>query len=169
MSPPDATEIVELARNAGVTLGSAESLTGGAVSAAITAVPGASDVWRGAIIAYHSDVKRDLLGVPASVLDQVGVVSLDTALAMAHGARARLGVDFAVSTTGVAGPLPHGGRAVGTVVIGIVGPGVARAHEDVYVGDRDAIVARSVAAALATLATALGGGLPREYGSGEQL
>ncbi len=150
-------------------MGSAESLTGGALSATITAVPGASDVWRGAVVAYHADVKRDLLGVPAHVLDEVGAVSPDTALAMAQGTRARLGVDIAVSTTGVAGPRAHDGREVGTVFIGVAGPGIARAQEFTFTGDRGAIVRRSVDAALTVFLSAMGGHTAEAPGIGEQL
>lgn len=166
---PEPATVIDMARAGGLSLGSAESLTGGAVSVAMTAVPGASAVWGGAVVAYSAAVKRDLLGVPASVLDGAGVVSVDTALAMAHGARARLGVDIAVSTTGVAGPQPHAGRSVGTVVVGIAGPGLARAQEFAFTGDRAAIVTRSVDAALALLLTALGGDVPHAPGIREQL
>ncbi|WP_430867051.1 CinA family protein [Demequina aurantiaca] len=168
MWQPDPADIIYLARAGSLSLGSAESLTGGAVSAAVTAVPGASDVWGGAIVAYGAEVKRDLLGVPQSVLDQVGAVSADTALAMAHGARSRLGVDFAVSTTGVAGPLPHAGQEVGVVFIGVVGPGLARATEFAFKGGRAEVVASAVNAALGELFSALGGHEPVVSGNGEQ-
>jgi len=169
MWQPDAADVLALARVGGLTLGSAESLTGGAVSVAMTTPPGASDVWRGAVVSYHSEVKQSVLGVPQSVLDSVGPVSADTALAMAHGARSLLGVDVAVATTGVAGPDPHGGHAVGTVIIAVVGPGLARCAEHALIGDRRAIVDQAVDAALRALFESLGGHDPQPPGNGEQL
>jgi len=169
MWPPDAATVIELARAGGVSLGSAESLTGGAVSAAFTAVAGASDVWRGAIVAYDEAVKRDVLDVPASVLTEVGAVSADTALAMAHGARSRLGAGVVVATTGVAGPKAHAGKAVGTVVIAVVGPGFARTQEFAFVGDRGEIAQCAVDAAIGVLFRAVGGQEPGSHGTGEQL
>ncbi|WP_062207989.1 CinA family protein [Demequina oxidasica] len=166
---PEPAHVLDVAREGGWLLGSAESLTGGALSAVLTAVPGASDVWRGAIVAYNADVKRDLLGVPASVLDAVGVVSADTALAMAHGARARLGVDIAVSTTGVAGPQAHGGRKVGVVFISVVGPGLARVQEFAFAGSREAVVEGAIDAALAAFLSAMGGRTAEAPGIREQL
>jgi nicotinamide-nucleotide amidase len=86
----------------------------------LTNVPGSSGWMRGGIVAYGNDVKTSLLGVPSTVLDAHGAVSVETAAAMARGARERLGVDVAVATTGVAGP--DGGtpeKPVGTVCIGL--------------------------------------------------
>jgi nicotinamide-nucleotide amidase len=86
------------------TIGTAESFTGGAVADEIVAVPGASRAFRGGIVAYANEVKTALLDVPEDVLASVGAVSEEVAVAMARGARARLGVDIAIATTGVAGP-----------------------------------------------------------------
>lgn len=169
MRLPEAADVLALARTAGMSLGSAESLTGGAVSAAMTAVAGSSDVWRGAIVAYHSDVKESLLNVPHSVLEHSGPASADTALAMAHGARALLSVDIAVSTTGVAGPQAHGGQAVGSVFVAAVGPGHAHVREFHYAGDREAIVRQAVDAALAALFAALDGHSREPSGKMEQV
>ncbi|MBU4459879.1 MAG: CinA family nicotinamide mononucleotide deamidase-related protein [Verrucomicrobia bacterium] len=91
-------------RSAGLTVGTAESCTGGLVAQCITAVPGSSAWFRGAIVAYANDVKERLLGVPAGVLKAHGAVSEPVARAMAEGARSRLGTDIALATTGVAGP-----------------------------------------------------------------
>ena len=96
--------VLDLCRAGGLTLGTAESCTGGLVAARLTSVPGASDVFRGGVVAYADDVKEGELGVPRSILDNHGTVSAEAAQAMAHGARERLGVDVAVSVTGVAGP-----------------------------------------------------------------
>jgi nicotinamide-nucleotide amidase len=103
-----------LMRARGLTLGLAESVTGGLVAGRLTAVPGASDVLRGAIVSYSSDVKFDLLDVP-----QGPVVSESAASAMASGVRRVLGADVGVSLTGVAGPAEQDGMPVGTLCVGI--------------------------------------------------
>ena len=110
--------VLELLRGRGWTLGTAESVTGGLVGARLTGVPGASDVYRGAVVAYASDVKFEVLGVPPGP-----VVAPDTALAMAHGARRVLGCDVALGLTGVAGPDEQDGQPVGTLHVGLVWPG----------------------------------------------
>jgi nicotinamide-nucleotide amidase len=106
----------------GQTVATAESLTGGLVAAALTSVPGASAAFRGGIVAYAADLKKTLLGVPADLLDRVGAVHPDIALAMASGARERLAATVAVATTGVAGPDPADGQPVGTVHIAVCTP-----------------------------------------------
>jgi nicotinamide-nucleotide amidase len=110
--------VLERLRARGWSLGVAESLTGGFIGARIVNVPGASEVFRGTIGAYATEVKRDILGVTASL-----VVSEDAAREMADGARRVLGADVAVSVTGVAGPTEQDGVAVGTVCFGIALPG----------------------------------------------
>lgn len=138
---------------AGQTVGTAESLTGGLVSAALTAVPGASAVVRGGVVSYATDVKAGLLGVPTRLLERAGAVSPETARAMADGARATLGADWGVATTGVAGPDPVEGKPVGTVHVAVSGPG--RAGESVHrsraltlVGSREQIRDQTVQEAL---------------------
>jgi nicotinamide-nucleotide amidase len=103
----------------GRTVGTAESLTGGLVAAALTSVPGASAVFRGGIVAYAADLKASLLGVPVELLDRVGTVHRDVAVAMAHGARYQLGAAIGVATTGVAGPDKADGQPVGTVHVAV--------------------------------------------------
>lgn len=114
-----ATRVLEAAREAGCSVGTAESLTGGLISATLTDIPGSSDVVRGGIVSYAAEVKRDVLDVDADTIARVGVVSEETACAMAEGARTRLGCDVAVAVTGIAGP---GGaepdKPVGTVWVG---------------------------------------------------
>lgn len=103
----------------GKTLVTAESLTGGGIGAAITAVSGASTVYKGGVISYTNEVKNRVLGVPAEVLEQFGAVSEPTARAMVHGIRELLKADVAVSVTGLAGPGgDEFGNPVGTVFIG---------------------------------------------------
>jgi len=120
----------------GQTIGTAESLTGGLVVAALTTVPGASAVVRGGIVAYAADLKNSLLGVPADLIERVGKVHSDVALAMASGARIRLGATVGVATTGVAGPDPADGQPVGTVHIAVSAPARAVHEALVLSGDR---------------------------------
>jgi nicotinamide-nucleotide amidase len=109
--------VLEMLRSRGLSLGLAESVTGGLVSARLTSIPGASDVLRGSIVSYASDVKFDLLGV-----DPGPVVSEDAALQMAEGARSCLGSDLGLALTGVAGPTEQDMLPVGTLCVGISGP-----------------------------------------------
>lgn len=106
----------------GHTVAVAESLTGGQLVAALTAVSGASRVVRGAVIAYAPDVKTSLLGVDVELLDSQGPVCAEVAQQMARGARVGLGADYGVSTTGEAGPESASGQPVGTVHVAVDGP-----------------------------------------------
>lgn len=103
----------------GLTLGTAESLTGGLVCAHLVDVPGASSVVRGAVVAYASDLKAEILGVDADLLTTRGAVDPEVALGMAQGVRRLLGVDIGVATTGVAGPEPADGQPVGRVYVAV--------------------------------------------------
>lgn len=118
---PPAELIVALLTGRGQTVAVAESLTGGLLAASLVEVPGASVVFRGGIVAYATDLKSALLGVPASLLERCGAVHADVAAAMAEGARRRLGATFGVATTGVAGPDPADGQPAGTVYIAASG------------------------------------------------
>lgn len=109
--------VLEMMRSRGLSLGLAESVTGGLVSARLTSIPGASEVLRGSIVSYASDVKFDLLGV-----DPGPVVSEEAALQMAEGARTCLGSDLGLALTGVAGPTEQDTMPVGTLCVGISGP-----------------------------------------------
>jgi nicotinamide-nucleotide amidase len=127
----------------------AESLTGGAVARRITAVPGASRYFRGGVVGYADDAKRDLLGVPEDVLREHGAVSEPVALRMAAGIAARLGADWGLATTGYAGP--DGGDAAhppGTVFLAVAGRGMSKARGITLPGDRSQVQERSAAAAL---------------------
>ncbi len=132
----------------GLTLATAESLTGGLVAGAITTVPGSSVVLRGGAVTYATDVKASLLGVDADLLSRVGAVDPDVALAMADGARRVFAADLAVATTGVAGPTEQDGRPVGTVFVAVVGDGIRRVRRLALDGGRAEIRAATVAAAI---------------------
>ena len=106
--------VLGLMRSQGLTLGLAESVTGGLIAARLTEVPGASDVLRGAVVPYDRSLKTGVLGAP-----DVGAVSEEMALAMAAGACGVLDADVGLSTTGAAGPDPHEGAEPGTVWIGL--------------------------------------------------
>jgi nicotinamide-nucleotide amidase len=141
--------VLGLLREQGLTLATAESCTGGMVAARLTAIPGASDVFLGSIVAYADAVKAAQLGVPEEVLATYGAVSAESARAMAEGARARLGADVAVSVTGVAGP--GGGtpeKPVGLVFLHAAGPQGERTLRFDFPGDRDTIRGRAAVAAL---------------------
>jgi nicotinamide-nucleotide amidase len=118
-----ASVVLQLLRERGHRLAVAESCTGGGIGAALAAVPGASDVFLGGVIAYANAVKQELLGVPAQLLDTHGAVSDPVALAMAEGARRSTGAEWGLAVTGIAGP--GGGSAdkpVGLVHIALAGP-----------------------------------------------
>jgi len=141
--------VLEACREAGWTLATAESCTGGLVAARLTSVPGSSDVVLGSIVAYADAVKQTELGVPAALLDEHGAVSAEAADAMAAGVRERLGTDVGISVTGIAGP--GGGtpqKPVGLVYIHASTPAGEDALDLQIPGDRDAIRARATAAAL---------------------
>lgn len=147
----EAARAVALARDAGVTVATAESLTGGLVCAALVDVPGASAVVKGGIVAYDAELKHTQLGVSQRLLAVEGTVSHAVATAMARGARRQLGADVAVATTGVAGPEPHDGKPPGTVIVAVVGPGGERVITLHLEGDRDSIRQATVGAALVQL------------------
>ena len=107
----------------------AESLTAGLLAATLAGVPGASEVLRGGLVTYTERTKILLAGVAPEILDEVGPVAVPTARALAVGARQRCEATWGVGLTGVAGPEPHGGHAVGTVFMGLAGPGETDAVE----------------------------------------
>ncbi|MDP4292371.1 MAG: competence/damage-inducible protein A [Bacteroidota bacterium] len=121
----DKMEIIvgRLLKEKGATLSTAESCTGGYIAHLITSVPGSSDYYQGSVIAYHNDLKKNLLGISETDLQTYGAVSSEVVIAMAEGARKRLGTDYAISTSGIAGP--DGGsdeKPVGTVWIAVASP-----------------------------------------------
>ncbi|MFD0057837.1 CinA family protein [Streptomyces sp. NPDC127168] len=117
-----AADVVRLLTVRGETLAVAESLTGGMVASEITSVPGASKAFRGSVTAYATELKREILGVDASLLASRGAVDAQVAAQMAAGARKILGADWGIATTGVAGPDAQDGQPVGTVFVALDGP-----------------------------------------------
>lgn len=153
--------VVGALRARGWTLGVAESLTGGAVCAALVAVPGASVVLLGGVVAYATPVKHSLLGVDAELLATQGPVHPEVARQMAEGVRHAVAVDgrsadVGISTTGIAGPQSPDGQSVGTVHLGVVTPEGTRTEAFVFDGDRAAVRAQSVAMLVRMLAEAVG-------------
>jgi PncC family amidohydrolase len=153
------TRLVAVCRERGLTLATAESCTGGLVAARLTSVPGASAVFLGGVVSYANAVKRQVLGVPQTVLDGAGAVSAGCAEAMAAGARRLLGADAAVSVTGIAGP--DGGtpeKPVGLVWFGVASGRGARSERRVFAGDREAVRRQAADHALELLLGEAGGG-----------
>jgi nicotinamide-nucleotide amidase len=114
--------VVRRLTEAGQTVAVAESLTGGLVMATLVSVPGASVAVRGGVVAYATDTKVSMLGVDRDLLDRAGPVDPHVVTSMATAVRERLGADWGISTTGVAGPDTQNGKAVGTVYLGIADP-----------------------------------------------
>lgn len=134
---PLAKQLAERLTGLGRTLVVAESCTGGLASALITDVPGSSRYFLGGVVAYSNQLKESQLDVPAALLERHGAVSSEVAAAMADGVRARLGADYGVGITGIAGPDSDGsGKPVGLTFIGVAFPGGTRVERFEFTGDR---------------------------------
>jgi nicotinamide-nucleotide amidase len=144
---------------AGRTVATAESLTGGLVCAALTDVPGASAVVRGALVVYATELKAQVLGVDAGLLASGGAVQAEVARQMASGVCRVLGADVGVATTGVAGPDPQDGQPVGTVFVAVAAQGRTTVQALALDGDRATIRARTVRAALDLVAEIVADGV----------
>jgi nicotinamide-nucleotide amidase len=137
--------LIRLLRERGHTLTLAESCTGGLLASQLTAIAGISDIFMGSFVTYSNRMKREILGVPPHILSTLGAVSRPVALHMALGAKALTETTWAVSITGIAGPT--GGtdkKPVGTVCFAVVGPGIERASQQHFSGDRTEIQKASV-------------------------
>ncbi len=149
-SPRDLVEAAEAAHGAllqrGETVGCAESLTGGELAALLSSTPGASATFTGGVVSYATEVKRGLLGVTAAQ-----VVSAESASQMATAVRALIGSDWALSTTGVAGPSLQEGKPVGTVFVGLASATGVRCARLILEGDRTEIRTAACAAAVELL------------------
>lgn len=149
MTAAPAADLVRALTVSGLTLATAESLTGGLVAAALTDVPGASVPFVGSVVSYATRVKADVLGVDPVLLAARGAVDPEVARQMALGVCRVLGTDVGVATTGVAGPDPQDGHPVGTVFVAVAGPHGAVVVQSLRLrGDRTSIRATTVAAAL---------------------
>ena len=151
-----ARDLQDLAIAREVTVGTAESCTGGNIAHQITLNAGSSDYFLGGIVSYANDVKHNVLGEPLDVLENPGAVSEPCARAMAEGARAALGSDLAVATTGIAGP--GGGTArkpVGLVYIALADPSETLVEEHIFPGDREEIIKAATRRALQLLYNAV--------------
>jgi nicotinamide-nucleotide amidase len=135
----------------GETVACAESITGGGLADLLSGTPGASATFVGGVVSYATRVKRDLLGVTASQ-----VVSADCAAQLASGVRSLLGTDWAVSTTGVAGPEKQDDKPVGTVYVGVAGPRGVQVHRLLLAGERRTIREQASRAAVQALVDELG-------------
>ena len=144
-----------LLRDSGGTLAVAESMTGGGVASAITAVPGSSRYFVGGVVCYSDRLKRQEVGVRPETLDRHGAVSTEVAAEMAAGIRERLGARWGLSVTGYAGPGAGGGHPPGLVFVGLSGAGEPRAESFSFPGDRDAVRLRAVSGGLDLLRRAL--------------
>lgn len=138
----------QLLIDTGLTIGVAESYTGGLIEARLSEIPGASRYLVGGIVAYNNRVKEKILGVPGEILAQFGAVSRQTAIAMAEGVRRELGSSIGLAVTGVAGPLSSEGKPVGLVYIGLSSPTGICFREYRFPGERKAIRNGTVNAAL---------------------
>lgn len=150
-----AVQVHELLLTRAETVGTAESLTGGLVVAALTSVPGASSTVRGGLVVYALDTKTSLAGVDPGLLDRRGPVAPEVAVALAIGARDRLHATWGVGLTGAAGPEAHGGRPPGTACVAVAGPDVVEHRTLVEPGSREAVRTAAGRAALSLLRTLL--------------
>jgi PncC family amidohydrolase len=140
----------EALREGGLTIATAESCTGGTVSAALTAIGGSSAYFLGGAVTYSAASKAALLGVSQAIIDGEGVVSAPCVLAMAQGARRAFKADLAIATTGIAGPGgAEPGKPVGLVYLAVAWDDGAHIRHTVYPGDRAAVVAAAARDALA--------------------
>jgi len=154
-----AEDVLGLLENKGLKLAIAESLTGGLLCSELVSVPGASNVVLGSVVAYQSGLKSAALGVNSDLLASQGAVDPEVAVQMAEGIRSRFSLQLllptdkvlGVSTTGVAGPLEQDGKAVGTVFIAVAGVKGVQVWEEHFSGDRAAIRAKTVEAALSNI------------------
>jgi nicotinamide-nucleotide amidase len=151
LSHAELDDLLDALANAGDTVAVAESLTGGLVCSTLISRPGASRVVAGGVVAYQTDVKASVLKVSEALLAERGAVDADVALQMARNVRTQFGATIGLATTGVAGPDPQDGVAVGTVFVAIVGDRHDVVKEFLFDGGRDAIRDFTVGATLRLL------------------
>ena len=146
-----AAKVIDLLRERRESISCAESITGGALTAALVSISGASDVLLGSIVAYSKEMKMNQLGLSAELIDEKGLVSKEVALEMAKGARQKLGSSWAISSTGSAGPRALDGSSPGEIWIAIVGPDRQESVKLSLNGARQEVINGAVESALTLL------------------
>ena len=146
-----AAKVIDLLRERRQTISCAESITGGALTAALVSVSGASDVLLGSIVAYSKEIKISQLGLSAELINDKGLVSKEVAIAMAKGARQRLGSSWAISSTGSAGPTALDGSSPGEIWIAILGPDRQESVKFSLNGARQEVISGAVESAFTLL------------------
>ena len=146
-----AAKVIDLLRERRESISCAESITGGALTAALVSISGASDVLLGSIVAYSKEMKINQLGLSAELIDEKGLVSKEVALEMARGARQKLGSSWAISSTGSAGPRALDGSSPGEIWIAIVGPDRQESVKLSLNGARQEVISGAVESALTLL------------------
>jgi nicotinamide-nucleotide amidase len=146
-----AAKVIDLLRERRESISCAESITGGALTAALVSVSGASDVLLGSIVAYSKEIKISQLGLSAELINDKGLVSKEVAIAMAKGARQRLGSSWAISSTGSAGPTALDGSSPGEIWIAILGPDRQESVKFSINGARQEVISGAVESALTLL------------------
>ena len=146
-----AAKVIDLLRERRQTISCAESITGGALTAALVSVSGASDVLLGSIVAYSKQMKINQLGLSSELIESKGLVSKEVALEMANGARQRLGSSWAISSTGSAGPTALDGSSPGEIWIAILGPDRQESVKFSINGARQEVISGAVESALTLL------------------
>jgi nicotinamide-nucleotide amidase len=147
-------DILTILRQRGESICVAESLTGGGLAEALSSLPGSSEVFKGSITAYQSQIKISLLKIPAELISEFGAVSEEVAAAMAGGAKDLMDSTWSISTTGVAGPGPSAGVAAGTVWVAIAGP-ISQTLQLELSGTREIVRNATIAGAIAAFARIL--------------
>jgi nicotinamide-nucleotide amidase len=148
------SEILESLISRGESISVAESLTGGGLAQAFTSLPGSSQIFKGSVTAYQSEIKSSLLKLPVELISEFGVVSEEVAAAMAAGVKDLMGSTWAISTTGVAGPGPADGVPAGTVWVAIDGP-ISQTLQLELSGTREIVRNATIAGAIAAFARIL--------------
>ena len=148
------SEILESLISRGESISVAESLTGGGLAQAFTSLPGSSQIFKGSVTAYQSEIKSSLLKLPVELISEFGVVSEEVAAAMAAGIKDLMGSTWAISTTGVAGPGPADGVPAGTVWVAIDGP-ISQTLQLELSGTREIVRNATIAGAIAAFARIL--------------
>jgi nicotinamide-nucleotide amidase len=146
-----AAKVIDLLRERSESISCAESITGGALTAALVSISGASDVLLGSIVAYSKEMKINQLGLSAELITEKGLVSKEVALEMAKGARQKLGSSWAISSTGSAGPRALDGSSPGEIWIAIVGPDRQESMKLSLNGARQEVISGAVESALTLL------------------